>query len=162
MQLLFGSPPCKRYATNWRSSKICPKNMYERLEFLLRQPPGTIGSKQTMHTKKHLSLCHFHRIIQQQWIHPEAPLSLYHNSYHTRSQDLNRYERLQAHTKFMCSPPPSSPGQFEYGTLSLRMSSHHRPLHLVQSPCGKINVISYNVNILPPPSPNHKNIHNHN
>ena len=49
--------------------------------------------------RNHLSLCHLYRIIQELCVHLDALLSLYHNSYHTCFQDINRYERLQAHTQ---------------------------------------------------------------
>ena len=62
-----------------------------------------------------------------------AALNLYHNSHHTRSQDLNRYERLQAHT--MCSPLLFSPETFEHGTLFLRLSYRPKPLHLLNIMC---------------------------
>ena len=53
--------------------------------------------------RNHLSLCHLYRIIQELCVHPDAPLSLYHNSYYTCFQDINRYKRLQAHTQHMCT-----------------------------------------------------------
>ena len=59
-------------------------------------------SKLSVH-RSHLSLCHLYRIVQEQCVHPNAPLSLYHNNYYRRSQDSNRYGRLQARTNVFSS-----------------------------------------------------------
>ena len=79
--------------------RVCMKDWSSSYDNLLEQSDL---NKLSMR-RNYLSLCHLYRLSQQQCIHPDALLSLYQNSHHTRSQGQNMYERLQARTNVFYS-----------------------------------------------------------